>query len=139
MLRFLLRLFGRGTPTATPQTTAQESPPVAAPRPPTRKPAAPQPEATEGAPITGGGGSVVVRLWRAGPFVVLGTSREAAAEALSTLSHHADAAVREEAERALARWPEGDTADRRDSAPPVPSGGPTHSRGSRRSAAELMQ
>ncbi|HKI96817.1 MAG TPA: hypothetical protein VJ992_16120 [Gemmatimonadales bacterium] len=139
MFRFLRRLFGRGKRPVTPQAeapaVAQRVTPHA--RPASRAPSPSPSEGVEGAPITGAGGSVVVRLWRAGPFVVLGTSAAAAAEAFATLSHHPDAGVRNEAERALARWPEGEAIERR--APAAPSGGPAHSRGSRRSAAELMQ
>jgi hypothetical protein len=140
MFRFLRRLFGRGK---RPVTARPEAPAIAQRATPRERPASraasPVPsERSEGAPITGAGGSVVVRLWRAGPFVVLGTSAAAAAEAFSTLSHHPDAAVRSEAERALARWPEGEAIERR-TPTAAPSGEPAHSRGSRRSAAELMQ
>jgi len=139
MIRFLRRLFGRGKRPVTARAEARVVAQRGTPRErPASRAASPLPsEEVEGAPITGAGGSVVVRLWRAGPFVVLGTSAAAAAEAFSTLSHHSDAAVRSEAARALAHWPEGEAIERR--APAAPSGGPAHSCGSRRSAAELMQ
>jgi hypothetical protein len=112
MLRFLLRLFGRGRAT-------RELPPESDRRPATS-------ELPGGVPVTDARGSVVVRLWRAGPLVVLATSERAAAEAFASLAAHPDHAVREQARTALTEW-------RRDHpAPPDP-------RGSSVSAAELMQ